>query len=353
MATQMQRALTHELDELIVRMPKVELHLHLEGSITPQALLEIAQRNDVEIPARDEAGVAQLFNYHSFHEFLTVFMALARALRHGRDFEQVAYGLGEHLLSQNVRYAEVMLSPAQYFRRGVDLDEVVQGTAAGFARAQRDFGVQTRLAFDYGRQFGVEMAWQILEVAVRNMPYGLVAWSIGGDELNNPPEPFAEVFAAARRAGLHTMAHAGEVVGAASVWGAVDALGAERLGHGIRSVDDPELLGYLRERRVVLDICPTSNVRTGAVASLAAHPLRRLYDAGVRVTINSDDPIFFATTMIDEYRLAARSFGFDANDLCRVTLDSVWATFLPPREQAELAAGFEREIGALRAEIGI
>jgi adenosine deaminase len=149
------------------------------------------------------------------------------------------------------------------------------------------------------------------------------------------------------------MAHAGEVVGAASIWGAVDALGAERLGHGIRSVDDPKLLGYLRERRVVLDVCPTSNVRTGAVTSLAAHPLRRLYDAGVRVTINSDDPIFFATTMNDEYRLAARSFGFGADDLCRVTLDSVWATFLSASEQAEMAASFERDIAALRAEIGV
>lgn len=347
-----QRALTPELDDFIVRMPKVELHLHLEGSISPRALLAIAQRNDVEIPARDEAGVAQLFKYRNFSEFLSVFMALARALRYGQDFEQIAYELGEQLHGQQVRYAEIMLSPALYHRRGIDLSEVVQGTAAGLARAERDFGVRSRLAFDFGRQFGVDLAWQILDVAIQHMRYGVVAWSIGGDELNFPPEPYAEVFAAARRAGLHTMAHAGEVVGAQSVWGAVDVLGVERLGHGIRSIDDPKLLAHLRERRVVLDICPTSNVRTGAVSAIERHPLRKLFDAGVLISINSDDPIFFATTMVDEYRLAAQAFGFEINELTDVMLGSVRATFLPVDEKEALVAQFEREIRSLRAELG-
>ncbi len=344
---------TPELDAFITRMPKVELHLHLEGCITPTALIEIAERNDVEIPARDVAGVTQLFNYHSFQEFLTVFMALARALRHGRDFEQVAYGLGEYLHAQHVRYAEVMISAAQYHRRGIDLNEVVQGAAAGLARVERDFGIQTRLAFDYGRQFGVDVAWEILEYAIKNRHNGLVAWSIGGDESNYPPEPYAEVFQAARRAGLYTMAHAGEVVGPASVWGAIDALGATRLGHGIRSIDDPALIDELRERRVVLDICPTSNVRTGAVAKIGAHPLRELFDAGVRLSINSDDPIFFNATITSEYRLAAEEFGFTAAELTQIALDSVEATFLPVAEKAVLLAELTAEIDSLRAELGV
>lgn len=353
MAPITQATLSPELDEFIRRMPKVELHLHLEGSITPSALLEIAQRNGVEIPARDEAGVAQLFDYRNFHEFLTVFMVLARALRHGRDFEQVAYELGEYLHQQNVRYSEVMISPALYYRGGIDLDEVVQGLAEGCARVGRDFGVHIRLAFDYGRQFGLEMAWKILDIAVRNMRYGLVAWSIGGDEVNNPPEPFAELFMAARQAGLHTMAHAGEVVGAASIWGAVQALQCKRIGHGIRSIDDPVLVDYLRDQRVVLDVSPTSNVRTGAVRSLAEHPLRRLFEAGVPLTINTDDPVFFATTMNDEYRLAAKAFGFSASDLTRITLDGVRATFLPEAEKLMMLRAFEQQIGVLRQELGI
>jgi adenosine deaminase len=213
--------------------------------------------------------------------------------------------------------------------RGLDLDEIVEGTAAGFARAQRERGTRVNLAFDYGRQFGVEMAWNILDIAVRNQRSTLVGWSIGGDEVRNPPEPFEELFVAARKAGLRTMAHAGEVVGPESVWGAVDTLACERLGHGISSVEDPLLLAHLRERLVTLDVSPTSNVRTGAVAHIAEHPLRRLFDAGVQVTLNTDDPTFFSTTLNDEYRLAARVFGFDAGGLAALALNGVRAAFLP------------------------
>jgi adenosine deaminase len=280
-------------------------------------------------------------------------MSLARALNCGEDFEQVAYELGLQLADQNVRYAEVMLSAAQYYYRGVDLGEVVQGAAAGFARANQERGVRINLALDYGRQFGVETAWKILEIAVRQQPYTLVGWSIGGDELNYPPEPFADIYAAARQAGLHVMAHAGEVVGPASVWGAVQALGAERIGHGIRSVDDPALLMYLRDRQVALDVCPSSNVYTGAVPALAAHPLRQLFDAGVCVTLNTDDPTFFQTTLNDEYRLAVRQFDFDADDLTTLALNGVSAAFLPPAEKHALHQQFQQETADLRAQLGL
>jgi adenosine deaminase len=189
----------------------------------------------------------------------------------------------------------------------------------------------------------------VVEVAIANRRYGLAAWSIGGDELGNPPEPFAPVFERARQGGLRTMAHAGEVVGAGSVWGAVDVLKAERIGHGIRCVEDPQLVQYLCDRQVVLDVCPTSNLLTGAAPSLAAHPLRQLYEAGVRISINTDDPIFFHTTMNDEYRLAAHAFGFSAHELAMVMLDSVRATFLPEAEKAVLVAEFERDLATLGA----
>ncbi len=328
-------------------MPKVELHLHLEGAVQPATLLRIAERNRVELPARDVAGVAQLFNYRHFHEFLTVFMVLARSLMRGEDFELLAYELGHQLADQNVRYAEVMVSAFQYFNRGIDLGEVVQGAMAGFARAERERGTRVRLAFDYGRQFGAETAWKVLELAIQNMRYGLVAWSIGGDELNYPPELFAEVFAAARRAGLHLMAHAGEVVGPASVWGAVDVLRCERIGHGIRSIDDPALLAHLRALGVVLDVSPSSNLYTGAVPDMASHPLRRLFDAGVTITLNTDDPTFFKTTLNDEYRLAARVFGFGADDLAQLALNGVRAAFLPADERAALERQFADELARL------
>lgn len=348
-----QSTLPAPLDHFIARMPKVELHLHLEGTIQPATLLEIARRNQVEIPASTLEDVQQLFNYGDFHEFLSVFMMLVRALIHARDFEQIAYELGHQLADQQVRYSEVMLSPSQYYRRGLDLDEVVAGAAAGFARARRERGIQVNLVFDYGRQFGIDAAWEILEIAIRNRDRTLVGWSIGGDEVNYPPELFAEVFSAARRAGLHTMAHAGEVVGPPSVWGAVDALGCERIGHGIRSVEDLALLAHLRERNVTLDVSPTSNFRTGAVSNPALHPMRQLYDDGVAITINSDDPTFFQTTLTDEYRLAARAFGFTADELAGLVLNAARATFLQPDARDLLVQQLDGEIRALRSELGV
>lgn len=347
------QGLSSTLDTFIRRLPKVELHLHLEGSIAPRTLLRIARRNNVDLPAYDEWGVAQLFNYQNFQEFLTVFMALARSLVYGEDFELIAYELGLHLAAQRVCYAEVMISPAQYYLRGIDLDEVVQGVEAGFMRCEREGGPRMNLAFDYGRQCGVDLAWHILEIAIRNRSRRLVAWSIGGDEVNHPPEPFAEVYTAARRAGLHVMAHAGEVVGPSSVWGAVDVLGAERIGHGIRSVADPALVAHLRSLGVVLDICPTSNIRTGAVASAALHPFRELFDAGVQVTLNTDDPTFFGTTINDEYRLVAQGFGFTPAELGVLVLNSANAAFLPESEKQVLARDLEGQIARLRADLGV
>lgn len=345
--------LTPALDEFITRMPKVELHLHLEGAVAPQTLLELARHNNVEIPARDLTGMEQLFRYRDFGEFLTVYMDLVRAFVCGEDFERLAYELGIELARQNILYAEVMLSPMQHLLRGIDMLEAVAGTAAGLGRARSETGVCVQLALDYGRQYGPDTAWRVLDIAQQAMPYGVVAWSIGGNEIGHPPDPFGEVFAAASQAGLRVMAHAGEVVGPSSVWGAVDILNAERLGHGIRSIDDPRLVEHLCRRGVALDVCPSSNIWTGATASWQEHPLRRLYDAGVMVTINTDDPTFFHTTLIDEYRKIVTYFGFNADELVDLVRNSVHASFLPAEEKAALLQRIETEISALRRELGV
>ncbi len=341
------------LDAFIQRMPKAELHLHLEGAVAPATLLAIARRNHVELPATTVPAIEKLFAYDDFGAFLSVFMTLARALTTGEDFAQIGHELGAQLATDGVRYAEVMISPAQYHRRGLDLDEIIQGTLAGFAQATREYGVRFQLALDCGRQFGPDLAGALLHHATRHRQHGLIGWSIGGDEHAYPSEAFAEVFAAARTAGLRVMCHAGEVVGPPSVWGAIDALHVERIGHGIRSVSDPQLVAALRDRGVTLDICPTSNLRTGAASSLAVHPLRILFDAGVRITVNTDDPIFFATTMSNEYRLVARAFGFDADELTQLALNAVDASFLPPADQQAMRSTFMQEIAALRAELGL
>lgn len=345
--------LTPELDTFITRMPKVELHVHLEGAMAPRTLLELAQQNNVEIPAVDVSGVEQLFQYRDFGEFLTVFMILAQAIVRGEDFERLGYELGCDLAAQNTLYAEVMLSAMQHLLRGMSLHEAIAGTAAGFARAQRETGIEMRIALDYGRQYGPDLAWYVLEVARENRHHGVVAFSIGGNEIGYPPERFGEIFTAAGQAGLRLMAHAGEVAGPESIWGAVDVLGCERLGHGIRSVDDPALIEHLRRRGVTLDVCPTSNIRTGAASSWQTHAMRQLYDAGVAVTINSDDPTFFHTTLTEEYRRAVQYFGFGVDDLCRLVRNAVQATFLPPTEKAALSERVDSELAALRAELGL
>jgi adenosine deaminase len=345
--------LTPQLAEFIARMPKVELHLHLEGTITPQTLLDLARQNGVELPARDAAGVAQLFHYRNFGEFLSVFMAMARAIKSGEDFARLAYELGLDLAAQQVRYAEVMISPMQHVKRGVSLREALEGAAAGFARAERETGTVVRMALDYGRQYGPEMAWEVLEIAQGARELGVVGWSIGGNEIGFPPEPFAELFAAARASGLGLMAHAGEVVGPQSVWGAIETLGVTRLGHGIRSIDDPTLLEALRERGVVLDVCPSSNLRTGAVRSWEEHPLRKLYEAGVTVTLNSDDPTFFETTLTEEYRRSVVHLGFSADDLCAMVRSAARAAFLPPDARTALLCRIDTELAALRQELEV
>ena len=342
------------LAEFIRRMPKCELHVHLEGSITPKTLLELATKNGISLPASDLAGVERMFQYEHFLGFLDVYRTCARCLIHGEDFERVAYELAIDLAQQQVRYAEVMLSPAQHMLRNMDFDEILGGVAAGFARAERETGIVCRPAFDFGRQFSLDQALRAVELAQAGMQYGVVAFSIGGDEANYPPEPFVEVFALAKAVGLHVMAHAGEVAGANSVRGAVEMLGVDRIGHGFRVLEDAELTQFLARRGdITFDVCPTSNIRTGVVASFDQHPLRQMLDAGLPITLNSDDPVLFDTTVTGEFLLAAERYDFTVDDICKVARQSAKAAFLPAEQRQQLLQEFDQQQAQLRRELGL
>jgi adenosine deaminase len=278
-------------------------------------------------------------------------------LKTSEDYELIAYEFGANMARQNVRYAEVTFSPSTHqFSLGIPFDTFFTGLSRGRLLAQKEFGVEIRWIFDIVRDIPDGMlnrrrAEYTLAVALEGMDNGVVALGLGGGEVGNPPELYAKWFEKAREAGLHSTPHAGETVGPDSVWGAVRVLGAERLGHGVRSIEDPVLVAYLAEQHIPLEICPTSNVRLGVYTDLARHPLPGLYYAGVLVTINSDDPPLFNTTLNDEVKLLVDPFNFDIDTINEILINGVRYSFLPVQEKQDLEASFQAEMTKLRHEL--
>jgi len=290
--------------------PKIELHVHLEGTVRPATLLEIARRNDYALPADTVEGLAEIYRFRDFRHFIEVWILTTNALRTAADFRQVVVDYAAEAAGHGAVYLEGIFSPAERVRRGVAWEEVFEGFCDGAAEARERHGVEIRLTPDIPRSFTQEEAQATVEWSARFRDRGVVGVGLGGLEAEFPPEPFEDVFRLARSLGLGSVPHAGEVAGAASVRGALETLGADRLRHGIRAVEDPGLVRELAGRGTVLDVCPLSNLRTGAVASLAEHPLPLLAAAGVRCSISTDDPAMFATDLSRDYE-AATSFGLD------------------------------------------
>jgi adenosine deaminase/aminodeoxyfutalosine deaminase len=284
--------------DIFRRWSKAELHLHLEGSVEPAALREM----DPSLTA-EEIGAA--YKYEDFPGFLKTYAWVSKRMRTPEHYAIATRRLLETLSDQNVSYAEITLSAGVVLWKGQEFGPIFEAVQREAARSR----VETRWIADIVRQFPVEDAWRVAELAAERVGEGVVAIGIGGDEARGPAEKFAEVYAWARDRGLHLHAHAGETTGPESVWDALD-IGAERIGHGIAAVGDPQLLEYLRSHRIPLEICLTSNVRTGSVPSLGRHPMRALYDAGVPLILNTDDPALFECTLEGEFRIAAEHFGF-------------------------------------------
>ena len=285
--------------------PKIELHVHLEGTVRPETLLEIARRNDYALPADTVEGLAPLYDYRDFAHFIEVWILTTFALQTHQDFRQVVLDYAEEAAGHGAVYVEGIFSPAERAKRGVDWDEIFSGYCDGAEAARELHGVEVRMTPDIYRGASHEEAEQVVRYSAKYRERGVVGVGLGGLEAEYPPEPYAPVFKRVRAEGLGSVPHAGEVAGPESIRGALDALGADRIRHGIRAVEDPALVEELREREVVLDVCPVSNVRTGAVASLEQHPLGRLLEAGVRCSISTDDPAMFDTDLTREYEAAA------------------------------------------------
>jgi aminodeoxyfutalosine deaminase len=317
-------------------LPKVELHLHLEGSITPSTLLALARSQPGSTLPRSEEGLRELYRFRDFAHFLEVYLLICGHLRGAEDFALITRELGASLAAQNVRYAEVTVTPMGHVLRGVAPEALFEGIERGRAEVEAEHGVRLRWSTDIDGRGGPELAVETVELVLRHRPAGLISLGLGGEEV--PRAQFARAFEIARDAGLHSVPHAGEAAGPRSVWDAVDRLGAERIGHGVRCLEDPALVAELRRRRIPLEVCPTSNVRTGVVAGLEAHPLPRLVEEGLVVTVNSDDPPMFGTSLRQEYLTVARVLGLGPGGLRELARNAARAAFLPPAEARALLA---------------
>ena len=327
-----------EPSSFIRTLPKAELHLHLEGSIEPSTLLELRQRHAIE--GASLAEVEQLYNYKDFKGFLSAFKDVTGHLRTPQDYELITYHLMERLKAQNVLHAEVIVSFGVCIWRKQDFSAIFEGLERGRRRGERDFGLSLAWIFDAIRQFGAEKAQSVLDLAIQFRDRNVVAFGIGGDERAGPPEWFAGVYARAAEHGLHLTAHAGESAGPDSIWGALN-LKAERIGHGLSAGQDPELIEELAERQVPIEICVTSNLRTGCCADLAQHPMRHYFDQGLMLTLNSDDPAMFRTSLVEEYALVQEAFGFTDEHLRELARNSFEASFLAPDKKIEFLNLFD------------
>jgi aminodeoxyfutalosine deaminase len=288
-----------------VTFPKVELHVHFEGTVRAHTLLEIAKRNDYPLPADTVEGLAGLYDFRDFAHFIEVWKLTTNALKHADDFRRVVVDYAEEAAGHGAVYVEGIFSPAERVRRGVGWEDIFEGYCDGAHEAREVHGVEVRLTPDITRGFSLEEAEATVRWAGRYRDRGVLGVGLGGLEADFPPEPYAPSFELARDFGLASVPHAGEVAGPPSIRGALDVLGAVRLRHGIRAVEDAELVDELRDRKLVLDVCPISNLRTGAVRSLDEHPLPQLVHEGVRCSVSTDDPAMFDTDLARDYEAAA------------------------------------------------
>jgi aminodeoxyfutalosine deaminase len=358
--TAIEQPVTGLSDDELIAMAKADLHVHLVGSAAPHTVAALAARHPRSGVPADADQLAAFFAFRDFTHFLKVYTAVSELIRTAEDLVTLVTGLAADMRAQGTAYAEVTVTPMSHTRAGISAGELAAALDAGAAAAHVQ-GVELAWVYDISGGDGREGAQQTLDAALNHPPAALIGFGLGGPEAGVQRASFRDEFATARAAGLHSLPHAGESVGAREVWAAIDELGAERIGHGIAAADDPVLLDRLREERITLEVCPSSNVATGVVRSLAAHPLPLLLAAGVPVVLGSDDPPMFNTSLVGEYRRVRDHFGLTAHQLRALARASIEASFAPAFLKAQLLTGCDgagsradagRGMGLHRAVIG-
>ena len=338
MATLVRVTVTPSITDFVAGLPKAELHVHLQGAASVPTVLEPARRHpDAGVPT-DEAALREFYTFRDFAHFIEVYIAVNQLVREADDVHALVTGLGRDLARVNVRYAEVTVTPDSHLLMGIAPDAVAAALDAGRADVLAEHGVELAWIMDIPGELGLASGLRTLEWVERYRPPHTVGFGLGGPEAGVPREQFRDVFRRAADLGLAGVPHAGETTGPATVRAALEVLGAVRIGHGIAAAQDPELLAELADRGVPLEVCPWSNVRTRAVARIEDHPFRTLLDAGVRVTLNTDDPGMFDTDLNREYVTAHEVFGLDAAALAELAREAVRASLAGPDVRARLLA---------------
>lgn len=342
----------HLAPGFVAGLPKAELHVHHVGSASPRIVSELAERHPGTVPA-DLEELRRFFEFRDFAHFIEVYLAVVDLVRTPEDIRYLTYEIGRELAEgQSVRYAELTCTPYTSVwpddpGKGMPIEAYTEAIEDARVAAERDFGLVLRWIYDIPGEAGLPSAEATLGFALDHAPDGLVAFGLGGPEVGVPRPQFKPYFDRARAAGLRSVPHAGETTGPATVWSALTDLGAERIGHGTSAAEDPALLAHLAERGIPLEVCPSSNVATRAVPSLAEHPLPRFVEAGVSVTINSDDPPMFGTTLNREYAIAADLLGLDEAGVAELARAAARASFAP----AEVRSRVLGEIDAYLASV--
>ncbi|MFC4532785.1 adenosine deaminase [Sphaerisporangium dianthi] len=339
---------TPSIEAFIAALPKVELHLHLVGAASPSTVLELARRHPGGPVPSGEEELRAFYAFRDFPHFAEIYESVNSLVREPEDIVTLVTGTARDLAAQNVRYAELTVTAHSHQRMGMSKAAITEALDVAARASVADHGVRVGYVFDIPGEYGAEAARTTLDHALSAPPEALVGFGLAGIEQERPKyrDAFRDAFRAATAAGLHSVPHGGEMTGPETIWEAIEGLGAERVGHGISCVRDARLMAHLKETQIPLEVCPTSNVRTGQVPAIASHPLPRLLEEGLFVTLNSDDPPMFATTLNAEYGVAAHVFGLGEAELAALARNAVRASFLDERAKREIIGEIDQVCAA-------
>ena len=330
-------------DNLIVEMPKTELHLHLEGAIPLETLYNLIQRRGGDPSISTLEDLERKLIYTDFAHFIDVWTWKNTFIKEERDFEEIAYQVLRDLSEQNVKYLEAFYSPGDYWRQGLSVQGITEYVIKGKERAYHDFGIRSELIVDLIRDHGSEVGMQRLDEVTPYLGKGVIGIGLDGSEQTFPADPYESVYKEARQRGFRLTAHAGEAVGPESIWVVIKKLGCERIGHGVRAKEDPQLVSFLKERQIPLEICVFSNVKTKVFESVETHPIRQYFEDGLMVTVNSDDPTMFNTSITQEYLLLTQKLGFTLKGIRHLTMNGIEASFMSDKYKESMKSQFDRE----------